>query len=95
MLWVSDPVVTAEDVREELLTAARDTPADLLDRPLGSGLELPTLMAELARHYLARALAEANGNKTRAAELIGLPSYQTLTNWAKRYDVKLPGGRAR
>ena len=57
---------------------------------LGNGLELPALVADLARHYLARALDEANGNKTRAAELIGLPSYQTLTNWMKRYDVTLP-----
>ena len=95
VLWASDPVVTAEDVREELLTMPRDATVGLLGRPLGSGLELPKLVAELARHYLARALAEANGNKTRAAELIGLPSYQTLTNWAKRYDVRLPRGRAR
>ena len=94
VLWASDPVVAAEDARGELLTGTRDTPAGLLGRPLGNGLELPKLVAELARHYLARALAEANGNKTRAAELIGLPSYQTLTNWAKRYDVKLPLGRA-
>ena len=35
-------------------------------------------------------LTEAGGNKTRAAELIGLPSYQTLTNWMKGYDVALP-----
>ena len=47
-------------------------------------------MAELARHYLQRALAEAAGNKTRAAELVGLPSYQTFTNWMNRYEVKVP-----
>ena len=56
-------------------------------RPLGNGLDLPNLMADLARHYLERALAEADGNKTRAADLIGLPSYQTLTNWMSRYEV--------
>ena len=89
VLWAPGASVAADDVREELLRTVRDEPSDLLGRPLGNGLELPTLVADLARHYLERALAEANGNKTRPAELIGLPSYQTLTNWMKRYDVTL------
>jgi transcriptional regulator with PAS, ATPase and Fis domain len=42
----------------------------------------------VARHYLERALAEAGGNKTKAASLVGLPSYQTLTNWLKRYRIE-------
>ena len=86
-LWSSHAAITADDVREELLKTVRTDAADLRGRPLGNGLDLPDLMAELARHYLERALAEANGNKTRAAALIGLPSYQTLTNWLSRYDV--------
>ena len=90
VLWAPNPAVTADDVQEELLATVRDAPADLLGRPLGNGLELPGLVADLARHYLQRALAEAAGNKTRAAELVGLPSYQTLTNWMNRYEVKAP-----
>jgi DNA-binding protein Fis len=46
-------------------------------------------MKEIARHYLTRAMAEAHGNKTKAAELVGLPSYQTLTNWLDKYDVEV------
>ncbi|MBI5442236.1 MAG: hypothetical protein HY900_13625 [Deltaproteobacteria bacterium] len=46
------------------------------------------LLSTVAQHYLERALAEAHGNKTRAAALVGLPSYQTLTNWLERYGVK-------
>ena len=93
-LWAPGAAVTADDVREELLRTTQDERGNLLGRPLGNGLELPSLVADLARHYLERALAEADGNKTRAAELVGLPSYQTLTNWMKRYDVTLPA-RAR
>ena len=43
------------------------------------------LLTEVARHYLGRAMDEAHRNKTKAAELLGLPSYQTLTNWLGKY----------
>ena len=87
VLWTAHAAIEAVDVSEELLRTATAAPADLLGRSLGGGLDLPALMADLARHYLERALHEAGGNKTRAAELIGLPSYQTLTNWLARYGV--------
>ena len=44
-------------------------------------------MEKLAQHNLKRALAEANGNKTRAAELLGFSNYQTFTKWLKKYQV--------
>ena len=90
VLWTAHAAIEAADVSEELLRTATAAPADLLGRSLGGGLDLPALMADLARHYLERALDEAGGNKTRAAELIGLPSYQTLTNWLARYGVARP-----
>ena len=59
----------------------------VLDRPLGGGFSLPDLLSDVARHYLGRAMDESAGNKTRAAELVGLQSYQTLTNWLAKYEV--------
>ena len=86
-IWTTGDTVRAEDVREALLEVSRPGRQDVLGRPLGTGLDLPGLMAEVARHYLERALAEAHGNKTAAAQLVGLPSYQTLTNWLERHGV--------
>ena len=34
------------------------------------------------------ALDLSNGNKSKAAKLLGLPSYQTLTNWMAKHGVK-------
>jgi DNA-binding NtrC family response regulator len=86
-LWSSGPRIEADDMGEALLPMPGAKGAELLGRPLGEGLDIQHLMTELARHYLRRAMEEAEGNKTRAAKLLGLPSYQTLTNWLIRYEV--------
>ncbi len=86
-LWSTGPVVTAEDVEDALLSVPASSVGDVLNRPIGNGFSLPETIAEVARHYLTRALNEASGNKTSAAGLVGLASYQTLTNWLARYEV--------
>jgi DNA-binding NtrC family response regulator len=87
-IWSDGSTISAEDAREALLPAAATISQDILGRPLGGGLNLPDLMKEVAQHYLGRAIDEARGNKTKAAELVGLPSYQTLTNWLSRFGVE-------
>ena len=86
-IWSYGSTITAEDLHDALLPAARDHASTVLDRTLGNGFSLPDLLAEVARHYLTRALDEASKNKTKAAELVGLASYQTLTNWLSKYGA--------
>ena len=86
-LWSAGTTIAEEDVREALLLFPVSDNADVLARPLTAGFNLSDLLAEVARHYLERALAEAQGNRTRAAESLGLPSYQTLNNWLKKYGT--------
>jgi transcriptional regulator with GAF, ATPase, and Fis domain len=88
-VWSDGEVIDADDIREALLPlesrAGRND--EILDRPLGQGFDLKDLIGTIARHYLHRAMETTHGNKTRAAELVGLPNYQTLTNWLERYGV--------
>ena len=86
-IWSDAVTISTEDISESLLAVPHAKRRDVLDRPLGDGLNLQELLKEVARHYLGRALEEAAGNKTRAAELVGAPSYQTLSNWLKKYEV--------
>ena len=86
-IWSDVETIEAEDVREALLPTPRDPRQEVLNRALGDGFSLPDLLANVARHYLARAMEEAAGNKSRAANLVGLASYQTLTNWLSKYGV--------
>ncbi len=86
-IWSEGSTILEDDIREALLPIPISTKTGVLDRPLGSDLDLPKLLATVARHYLSRAMDEAHGNKTKAAGLVGLPSYQTLANWLKKYGV--------
>lgn len=87
-VWSSGATIEVQDVREALLPMPSRRTHDVLGRPLGNGLSLPDIMESVATHYLARAMEESAGNKTKAAELVGLPSYQTLTNWLHRYGIE-------
>jgi DNA-binding NtrC family response regulator len=44
-------------------------------------------IAALARKRIRAALILCDGSKIKAAELLGAPSYQTLSNWIKQYGV--------
>jgi len=87
-IWCEGETITSEDIRDALLPSGPENHLEILNRPLGDGLNLQGLMAIVARHYLARALDETHGNKSNAAKLLGFSNYQTFTNWLKKYDAK-------
>lgn len=89
LVFLSDnTALTTADVENALLPMPQITDADdgVLDRPLGHGLNLREVQAEVARHYMLRALKAAGGRVSRAAELIGT-SRQNFSNWMKEYGV--------
>ncbi|MDM4018188.1 sigma-54 interaction domain-containing protein [Roseiconus lacunae] len=89
-IWSPGPTIGKEQMRNALFPVKRDIPGydAVLNRNLGNDLDLSELLAEVARHYLTRAYEEAEGNKSAACQLVGLPNYQTFTNWMKKYGVK-------
>lgn len=87
-VWSEGPIIKPEDVRDALLPIRGTGSSHILDRPLGAGFSLPDLLAQVARHYLERAMKDANGNKSEAARSLGLRSYQTLSNWLDRYAIE-------
>jgi len=87
MIWSSSKSITLADVRSAIPQKSVNKGAEVLNRSLGDGFNLPELIKQVATHYLERALEQANSNKTKAANLVGAPSYQTLTNWLKKYGV--------
>ena len=88
-VWSTGSTITGQDIAEALLELPTSADADegILNRPIEDGVDLPGLLREVASHYLRRALDATAGNKSRAAELVGLSSYQTLSNWMQKYGV--------
>src|SRR5262245_32228004 len=87
-LLSSGPQITEAEIRQAIFTAPNQNKDGILNRPLGDGFTLQQALTEVAQHYLRKALEQAHGNKSEAAKLIGLPSYQTLTNWLKKYGIE-------
>lgn len=89
-VWSLDEELEEEDIREALLPvpAAGKGSETILNQPLGQGIDLPEIMKTVAVHYLERGLSESHENKTKAAKILGMPSYQTLTNWLKKYGLE-------
>lgn len=78
--------ISGQDMKQALFTLAKRN-EEILDMPLGNGFDINELVTNIKRHFLKRALDQANSNKSEAARLIGLPNYQTFTNWMERNGV--------
>jgi DNA-binding NtrC family response regulator len=90
IVWADGEVVSSDEVKESLLPSASIKPLakSILDQPLDQGVDIQLIIGTVAEHYLRRAIEAAHGNKSKAAELVGLGSYQTLTNWMRKYGVE-------
>jgi DNA-binding NtrC family response regulator len=85
-LMTDDETLGAQTMRDALLAlpSTKKRSSDVLGRDVARGVDLPGLVDEVKRHYIEEALSHTKHNKTRAAELLGLGSHQTLTNWQRQ-----------
>ncbi len=86
-IWSLTPEIQAEDVKAALLQIQRQGDS-VLGRPITQGLDLQSLLDEVSRDYVARALIETGGRKSAAAKLLGFSNHQTLSNWMRRLGIE-------
>ena len=86
-LWCQGDLITAHDI-EQALFKLPQAQADVLAMDVTQGIDLQQVIAEVAGHYLRKALTLTGNNKTRAASLLGLKSQQTLSNWMDKYGIE-------
>ncbi|MBS0207201.1 MAG: sigma 54-interacting transcriptional regulator [Planctomycetes bacterium] len=84
-------VMDRQDIADAIAEVPGKPTVDLMEQPLGEGFVLTEFLEEIQRHYLLRGMKEAGGVKTRAAELLGYKSYQTLAAQLDRLNIESPG----
>lgn len=87
-IWSDGATITKHHAQRSLFEAPGGPADTILERPFSPDFELSAVLAEVARHYIERALEDSAGVKTAAAKLLGMGSYQTLNNWMKKYGVE-------
>lgn len=86
-IWAVGDKITVQDAAESLAVTVASKADTILGRPMDQAISLPDIIGDVARHYLERAMAQTHGNKSEAARLLGIGSYQTLSNWLHKYSV--------
>ena len=86
-IWAIGEKITTQDVAESMAVTIAPKGETVLGRALDQTISLPDIIGDVARHYLERAMAQTHGNKSEAARLLGIGSYQTLSNWLQKYRI--------
>jgi DNA-binding NtrC family response regulator len=89
-IQANDAEVSAADARAALaVMSPADHGISILDRPLREGdFGIQQVVDEVKRHYIRRALADAGGNKSRAARLLGLSNHSVLNDWMRALEIR-------
>lgn len=85
-LWCQGETITASDIRQALFQMPEKEP-DILEMDVSQGVDIHSIIGEVASSYIRRTLEYTGHNKTRAAKMLGLKNYQTLNNWMERYRI--------
>ena len=89
ILWTDTKTIKEEDMRNAILDPVeKDKLETILNRELADGVDLPAILDEVQEHYLRRAWKESGRRKNQLTKILGLPSYQTASNWLERHNIK-------
>ena len=80
--WSNNETINERVMRDALLQSPAKA-GDLLGREFDNSFKIQELIDDLKGHYIKKAMKEAGENKTKAAKMLGLNNYQTLTKWRK------------
>lgn len=86
-IWADTGQITDTDIQEAMIERPQlKTTKELPD--IGDGVDVQQVLDDIKRKYITQALKKTAGSKKEAAVLLGLPNYQTLSNWMEKLDIQ-------
>lgn len=82
------PTVEVQDLAAAIAEFPVKRKNDVLNCPLGDGFNIDQHLEDIQRHFIKRAMEEAGGKVTKAARLLGMDNYQTLSAQLDRLKVE-------
>lgn len=86
-IWADTEQITETDIKEAMIERPQQIITSELPE-IGNGIDIQQVLDAVRKKYIIQALKKAVGNKKEATELLGLPNYQTLSNWMEKLDVQ-------
>jgi transcriptional regulator with PAS, ATPase and Fis domain len=86
-IWADTEQITEADIKEAMIERPQQVITSDLPE-IGNGIDVQHVLDGIRKKYITQALKKAAGNKKEAAVLLGLPNYQTLSNWMEKLDVQ-------
>jgi transcriptional regulator with PAS, ATPase and Fis domain len=85
-LWSASDTIEAGDLQQAFFKMPEKSHG-VLGRDVAQGLDLQGVCDQVMRHYITRTLEHTQGKKKKAAELLGVGSYQNLSNLMVKLNI--------
>ena len=86
-IWAEGDEISETDLQDAMIERVNNSTADTLVN-IGSGVDIQEVLDDTRKKYITQALKQTAGNKKKAAKLLNIPNYQTLTNWIDKLEIK-------
>ncbi|CCK76654.1 Sigma 54-dependent transcriptional activator [Oleispira antarctica RB-8] len=85
-LWSQNKNIGEADLRDAMFTQSTDS-NDIMSHDLSQSIDLKGLQDQLEEHYVRLAWLKTDGQKKKAAALLGIKNYQSYDKRLKDYNI--------
>ncbi len=86
-IWADTEEITDADIKAAMIERPQQVITSELPE-IGNGIDVQGVLDDIKRKYITQALKKTAGNKKETTALLGLPNYQTLSNWMEKLDIQ-------
>ncbi len=89
-LWSNKEIISDKDMKDALIVRQKNSETTEIFLSHSQQVDIKKLIDKYKKDYIVAAMKITGGNKTKAAEMLGLNSHQVLSKWIKDLGVELP-----